>query len=71
MTRVVESVQGDNDDDSHNIVSHVLGENLDLVEKSGLRQLIENAPVEFGTVLEGEGYTADVRRVTTGHLRKT
>ena len=38
------------------------------MDDSGLRQLIENAPVEFGTILEGEVSTVDVRGVTTGQL---
>ena len=55
LTNVVENVQGDSRADSQIIVSHLLGESLDVLDDSGLRQLFENAPVEFGTVLEGEG----------------
>ena len=68
LINVVESVQDDTRDDSHIIMSHLLGEGLDVLDDSELRQLIENAPVEFGTVLEEERSTADVRGVTTGQF---
>ena len=51
LTHVVECIQSDSCDDSH-IVSHSLGDNLDVLDDSGLRQLNDKAPVEFGTGLE-------------------
>ena len=49
-------------------MSHLLGESLDVPDYSGLRQLIENAPEEFGTVLEEERSTADFRGVSAGQF---
>ena len=51
LTDVVENVQGDSRDDSQIIVSHSFGGSLDVLDDSGLRQIIENVPAEFGTVL--------------------
>ena len=64
LTNVVESVEGD----SQIIVSHLLGEILEVLDDSRLRQMIENAPVDFGNVLEGERSTGDVRGITTGQF---
>ena len=33
-------------------MNHLLGESLEVLDYRGLRQLIENVPVEFGTGLE-------------------
>ena len=60
LPNVAESVQDDSGVESHYIMSHFLGESLDVLDDSGLRQLIQNAPVEFGTVLEEERSTFDV-----------
>ena len=68
LTKVVESVRGDNRDDSHIIVSQLLHENLDVLDDSALRYLIGNAPVEFRTVLEEQGFTVDVIGVATGQF---
>ena len=35
-------------------MSHLLGESLEVLDESGLRQLIENVPVQFETGLEEE-----------------
>ena len=45
------SVQDDSRDESQITVSHLLGESLDVVDYSGLRQLIESVPVQFGAIL--------------------
>ena len=37
LSKSVESVQGNNRDDSHSIVSQLLGENLDVLDDKGLR----------------------------------
>ena len=68
LPNVAESVQDDNLDESHIIVSHLLSESLDVLEYSGLRQLTENAHVEFGTVLEEGQSTVDVRGVSAGQF---
>ena len=49
-------------------MSHLLGESLDVLDDSRLRQLIENGPVEFGTVLEEKRSAADVRGVNVGQF---
>ena len=68
LPNVVESVQGDSRDESHIIVSHLLGENIYVLDDSRLRQLVENSPVEFGTVLEEVRSAADVRGVSSGQF---
>ena len=68
MTNVIESMQVDSRDDSHVVVSHLLGESLDVLDDNGSRQLIENAPLEFGTVLQEERAAAAVRGVTAGQF---
>ena len=68
LPHVVEIVQGDGRDESQNIVSHLLGESLDVPDDSGLRQLIENVPAEFGAVLEEERSTFVVGGVKTGQF---
>ena len=51
---VVESFQNVSHDESQTIVSHLLGESLEVLDESELRQLIENVPVQFETGLEEE-----------------
>ena len=46
LPNVVESVRDDSHDESQIIVSHLLGESLDVLDDSGLRQLIENVSLE-------------------------
>ena len=43
LTKIIGSLQGDGRDDSHIIVSHSLGESLDVLDDSEIRQLIEIA----------------------------
>ena len=54
LTNVVENVEEDSRDDSHIVVSHLLGESLELLDDSQLQRLIENAPGESTMVLEEE-----------------
>ena len=70
LTDVVEGVEGDNRDDSHFIVILLLGESSDLLDDSGLQQLIENDPVKFGSVLEGESVT-EFEKVTAGQITES
>ena len=49
LPNAVENVQDVSHDESQIIVSHLLVESLDVLDDSGIRQLIENVPVEFGT----------------------
>ena len=49
LPNVVESMQGVSHDESQIIVSHSFGESLEVLDDSGLRQLIETVPVEFGS----------------------
>ena len=57
-------------DESQIIVSHLLGECLEVLgeslDDSGLRQMIQNDPVDFGTGLEEERSGAVVRGVSVG-----
>ena len=64
MTNAVESVQEDSRDDSHIVVSHLLGEGLEVFDDSQLQRLIENAPGESTMVLEES--TATFRGVGAG-----
>ena len=68
LTNIGESVEGDGCDDSHTLVSPLLGESLDVLDDSGLRQLIENAQVEFATRLEEEQSTAEFGDITAGQF---
>ena len=67
MTDVVEPVEGDYCDDSDFIVNLLLCESSDVLDDCGLQQLIENDPVKFGTVLEGESVT-EFEKVTASHI---
>ena len=70
LTDVVEPVEGDNRDDSHFIVNLLLCENSDVLDDCGLQQLIENDPVKFGTVLEGES-VIEFEKVTASHITES
>ena len=50
---------------------HLLGENLGLLDDSGLRQLIEIVPVEFGSGLDEEQSCAVVRGVSVGQIAES
>ena len=54
LTNVVGSVQEDSRDDSHIVVSHLLGESLEVLDDSQLQRLIENGPGECTMVLVEE-----------------
>ena len=68
LPNAVESVQDVSHDESPNILSHLLGESLEVLDDSGLRHLIENVAVEFGTGLEEERSGAVVRGVSVGQI---
>ena len=68
LPNVVESMQGVSHDESQVIVSHLVGESLEVLDDSGLRQLIENVPVEFGSGLEEEQSCAVDRGVSVGQI---
>ena len=71
LTNIVESVQSVGRDNGNTIVSHSLVESLDVLDDSGLRQLIENAQAEFGTVLEEKGLQLMLEELLLVSLRKT
>ena len=64
LPNIVESVHDVSHDESQIIVSPLLGESLEVLDDSGLRQLIENLPVEFGIGLEEERFGTVVREVS-------
>ena len=68
LPNVVETMQGVSHDESQIIVSHLLGENSGVLDDSGLCQLIENVPVEFGSGLVEEQSCAVVRGVSVGQI---
>ena len=68
LPNVVEIMQGVSHDESQIIVSHLLGESLGVLDDSGLRQLIENVPVEFGSGLVEEQSCAVVRGLSVGQI---
>ena len=68
LSTVVENVQNVGRDESPIIVSHLLGEGLEVLDESGLRQLIENVPEEFETGLEEERSEAVVGEVGVGQF---
>ena len=68
LPNVVESVQNVSHVESQIIVSQFLGESLEVLDDSGLRQLIENVPVQFETGLEEEQSEAVVGGVCIGQL---
>ena len=68
LSNVVESFQDVIHDESQIIVNHLLGESLDVLDDSGLRQLIENVPVELGSELEEERSRSVVKGVSVGQF---
>ena len=68
---VVESMQSVSHDESQIILSHLLGESLGVLDDSGLRQLIENVPVEFRSGLDEEQSCAVVRGVSVGQITES
>ena len=66
LPNVVESVQNYSHDESQIIVSHWLGESLEVLDENGLRQQIENVPVELETGLEEERSEVVVRGLGVG-----
>ena len=71
LPNVVESVRNFSHDESQIIVSLLLGESLEVLDDSGLRQLIENVPVQFETGLEEERSDVVVSGVGVGHFAET
>ena len=71
LPNVVENVQGESHEESQIIVSHLLGESLEVSDDSGLRQLIENVPVQFEAGLEEERSEVVVGGVGIGHFTET
>ena len=67
----VERVQDVSHDESQIIVSHLLGESLEGLDESGLRQLIENVPEPFETGLEEERSCAVDRGVSVGQMTES
>ena len=68
LPNAAERVQYVSHDESQNIVSHLLGERLEGLDKSGLRQLIENGLEPFETRLEEEQTCAVDRGVSVGQI---
>ena len=68
LPNVAESMQGVSHGESQNIVSHLLGKRLEVLDDSELRQLIENVPVELETELEKERSEAVMRGVDVGQF---
>ena len=66
LRNVVESVEDVSHDESQIIVSQLLGESLEVLDDSGIRQLIDIVPEEFGTGLEEERSGAVLRGVSVG-----
>ena len=58
-------------DESQIIVSHLLGESLEGLDESGLRQLIESVPEPFETGLEEELPCAVDRGVSVGQITES
>ena len=71
LPNIVESVQTVSHDESQIIVSHLLGESLEVLDDNGLRQLFENVPVEFETGLEEERSEAVVGGVGVGQFTES
>ena len=64
-------MQGVSHYESQIVVSLLLGESLEVLDDSGLRQLIENVPVEFGNGLDEEKSCAVVRGVNVGQVTES
>ena len=71
LPNAVEKVQDVNHDESQIIVSHLLGESLEGLDESGLRQLIENVPEPFETGLEEERSCVVDKRVSVGQMTES
>ena len=71
LPNAAESVQDVSHDESQIIVSHLLGESLEGLDESGLRQLIENVPEPFETGLEEERSCAVDRGVSVGQITES
>ena len=71
LPNAAERVQNVSHDESQKIVSHLLGENLERLDESGLRQLIENVPEPFETGLEEERPCALDRGVSVGQITES
>ena len=71
LPNVVESMRGVSHYESQIVVSLLLGESLEVLDDSGLRQLIENVPVEFGSGLDQEQSCAVVRGVNVGQVTES
>ena len=70
LPNVVESKEDVGHHESQIIVSLLLGESLEVLDDSGLRQLFDNVPVEFGTRLEEERSGDVVKGVSVGQITK-
>ena len=68
LPNAAERVQDVSHDEIQIIVSHLLGEVLEGLDESGLRQLIENVPEPFETGLEDERSCAVDRGVSVGQI---
>ena len=71
LPNAVERMQGVSHDESQIIVSYLLGERLEVLDDSGLRQLIKNVPVEFGSGLDEEQSSAVDRGVSVGQITES
>ena len=71
LPNAAESIQYVSHDESQIIVSHLLGENLEVLDESGLGQLIENVPETFETGLEEERPCAVDRGVSVGQITES
>ena len=71
LPNAAERVQDVSHDESQILVSHLLGESLEGLDESGLRQLIENVPEPFETGLEEERPCAVDRGVSVGQITES
>ena len=71
LPNAAERVQYVSHDESQIIVSHLLGECLEGLDESGLRQLIENVPEPFETGLGEERPCAVDRGVSVGQITES
>ena len=71
LPNTAERVQYVSHDESQIIVSHLLGESLEGLDESGLRQLNENVPEPFETGLEEERPCAVDRGVNVGQITES
>ena len=71
LPNAAERVRDVSHDESQIIVSHLLGESLEGLDESGLRQLIENVPEPLETGLEEERSCAVDRGVSVGQITES